>query len=221
MQCPEGQKKSESEEDYIRRISKFPTLSPNTILRVVFRKANQDNLQHIKDWARLVFPKAFPPEDSKGIPFLNPENIPTKEFANWVVEKNIFEVWKGLGEKPSPIAEQFIELALGKTNTPAKYSAHTKPNQGRWDERDKQNEAVRKIAKRLWEEDNTLTIADITYHDEINIIKKSDGTNYSESTLRNWTKDLAPSNRPGRRKKKYTVSTDFPSNSLNTPTIQP
>ena len=97
MKYPEGQQKDESREVYIRRISKFPTLSPNTILRVVFRKANQDNLQRIKDWARPVFPKAFPPEGSNGIPYLNPENIPTKEFSNWVVEKEIFEAWKGLG----------------------------------------------------------------------------------------------------------------------------
>ena len=59
MRNPEGQQKDESREVYIRRISKFPTLSPNTILRVVFRKANQDNLQRIKDWARPVFPKAW------------------------------------------------------------------------------------------------------------------------------------------------------------------
>ena len=114
MKYPEGQQKDESREVYIRRISKFPTLSPNTILRVVFRKANQDNLQRIKDWARPVFPKAFPPEGSNGIPYLNPENIPTKEFANWVVEENIFEAWVSLGQKVSPFAELFIELVNGK-----------------------------------------------------------------------------------------------------------
>ena len=114
MKYPEGQRKDESREAYVRRISKLPTLSPNTILRVVFRKANKDNLQHIKDWARPVFPKAFPPEDSNGIPFINPENISTKEFAKWVVEENIFEIWKDLDEKPSPTAELFIELVNGK-----------------------------------------------------------------------------------------------------------
>ncbi len=114
MKYPEGQQKDESREVYIRRISKFPTLSPNTILSVVFQKANKDNLQHIKDWARPVFPKAFPPEDSNGIPFINPENIPTKAFAKWVAEEDIFEALRSLGEKPSPIAELFIELANGK-----------------------------------------------------------------------------------------------------------
>ena len=114
MKYPEGQQKDESREVYIRRISKFPTLSPNTILRVVFRKANQDNLQRIKDWARPVFPKAFPPEGSNGIPYLNPENISTKAFANWVVEENIFEAWVSLGQKVSPFAELFIELVNGK-----------------------------------------------------------------------------------------------------------
>ena len=136
MKYPEGQQKDESREVYIRRISKFPTLHPSTILRVVFRKANQDNLQRIKDWARPVFLKAFPPEDSKGFPFINPDNISTKEFAKWVVEKRIFEGWIGLGEKPpSPIAKLFIELALGKTGNPTKHSA--KANRGRWKDRDK------------------------------------------------------------------------------------
>ena len=102
MKYPEGQQKDESREVYIRRISKFPTLSPNTMLRVVFRKANKDNLQHIKDWARPVFPKAFPPEDSNGIPFINPENISTKAFAKWMAEEDIFEALRSLGEKPSP-----------------------------------------------------------------------------------------------------------------------
>ena len=108
MKYPEGQKKSESDKVYIRRITKLPTLSPNTILRVVFRKANKDNLQHIKDWARPVFPKAFPPEDSNGIPFINPENISTKAFAKWMAEEDIFEALRSLGEKPpSPIAKLF------------------------------------------------------------------------------------------------------------------
>ena len=135
MKYPEGQQKDESREVYIRRISKFPTLSPNTILRVVFRKANQDNLQRIKDWARPVFPKAFPPEDSKGIPLFAPEDISTKAFAKWVAEEDIFEALRSLGEKPSPTAELFIELALRKTGNPTKHSA--KANRGRWKDRDK------------------------------------------------------------------------------------
>jgi hypothetical protein len=198
MKYPEGQKKSESDEVYIRRISKFPTLHPSTILRVVFQKANQDNLQRIKDWARPVFPKAFPPEDSNGIPFIDPENISTKEFANWVVEKNILEAWKGLGEKPSPIAEQFIDLSLGKTNTPTKHLVKPKANQGRWAESNKQKKAARKIAKRLWKQNKDLTIADAILHDDIN----KAAPNKAESTLRGWIKDLAPSNKPGRRKTK-------------------
>ena len=114
MRNPEGQQKDESREVYIRRISKFPTLSPNTILRVVFRKANQDNLQRIKDWARPVFTKAFPPEDSNGIPFFTPENISTKAFAKWMAEEDIFEALRSLGEKPSPTAELFVKLVNGK-----------------------------------------------------------------------------------------------------------
>jgi len=199
MRNPEIRQKGESPEDYVRRISKFPTLSPNTILRVVFPKANQDNLQRIKDWARPVFPKGFHPEDSNGIPFINPENISTKAFAKWVAEEDIFEALIGLGEKPSPIAELFIDLVLGKTDNPAKHSAIIKANKGRYA---KEKEAVLKVAKRLWEEDETLTIADITLHDDINETTKPNGKNFSEGTLREWVKDLAPSNKPGRPKKK-------------------
>ena len=114
MRNPEIRQKGESREDYVRRISKLPIISPNTILRAVFPTVSQDTLRYIKDCARPVFPKAFPPTDSNGIPFINPENISTKEFANWVVEKNMFEVWIALGEKVSPSAELFIELVLGK-----------------------------------------------------------------------------------------------------------
>ncbi len=189
MKYPEIKQKGESQEDFVRRISKLPTLSPNTILRVVFQKANKDNLQHIKDWARPMFPKSFPPTDRNGIPFLNPENISTKSFANWVIKENIFEAWKGLGEKPSPIAEQFIDLALGKTNTPTKHLVKPKANQGRWAENNKQKKAARKIAKRLWKQNKDLTIADAILHDDINMV----APNKAESTLRGWIKDLAPS----------------------------
>jgi hypothetical protein len=34
------------------------------------------------------------------------------------------------------------------------------------------------------------------------LIKKSSGENYHEGTLRKWVKDLAPSNKPGRKPRK-------------------
>ena len=198
MKYPEGQQKDESREVYIKRISKFPILSPNTILRAVFPTVSMDTLRYIKDCARPVFPKAFPPEDSKGTPFIDPEDISTKDFSKWVAEEDIFEALIGLDEKPSPIAELFIDLVLGKTDNPA-HSAKTKANKDRYA---KEKEAVLKVAKRLWEENETLTIADITLHDDINITTKPNGKNFSEGTLREWIKDLAPSNKPGRRKNK-------------------
>tara|TARA_Y100001934_G_C12286979_1_gene742805 strand:- start:865 stop:1461 length:597 start_codon:yes stop_codon:yes gene_type:complete len=198
MRNPEIRQKGESREDYVRRISKLPIISPNTILRAVFPTVSQDTLRYIKDCARPVFPKAFPPEDSNGTPYLNPEKISTKEFAKWVAEEDIFEALIGLGEKPSPIAELFIDLVLGKTDTPAKHSAKTKPNLGRWAENNKQKEAARKAAKKLWKQNKDLTIADVIRHDDINKV----APNKAESTLRSWIKDLAPSNKPGRPKKK-------------------
>ena len=198
MKYPEGQQKDESREVYIKRISKFPILSPNTILRAVFPAVRLDTLRYIKDCARSEFPNAFPPEDNKGIPFIDPEDISTKAFAKWVAEEDIFEALIGLDEKPSPIAELFIDLVLGKTDNPL-HSAKTKANKDRYA---KEKEAVQKAAKRLWEEDDTLTIAGITLHDDINKTTKPNGKNFSEGTLREWIKDLAPSNKPGRRKNK-------------------
>ena len=126
MRNPEIRQKGESREDYVRRISKLPIISPNTILRAVFPTVSQDTLRYIKDCARPVFPKAFPPEDSKGIPLFTPEDISTKAFAKWVVEENIFDALISLGEKPSPITELFIELASEKVINSKQTSKKTK-----------------------------------------------------------------------------------------------
>ena len=198
MKYPEGQQKDENREVYIRRISKLPILHPKTILCAVFQIRNQDALRYIEDCARLVFPKAFPPTDRNGFPLINPENISTKAFANWVVEENIFEAWLNLGQKVSPFAELFIELALRKTGNPTKHSAKTKANQGRWAESNKQKKSVRQIAKKLWQQNKKRTIKYVIWHNDTN----KAAPNKAESTLRSWIKDLAPSNKPGRPKKK-------------------
>ena len=117
MKYPEIRQKGESDEDYARRISKLPILSPNTILRAVFPAVRLDTLRYIKDCARSEFPNSFPPEDNKGIPFIDPEDISTKAFAKWVAEEDIFETLRSLTEKPSPTAELFIELVNRKASS--------------------------------------------------------------------------------------------------------
>ena len=98
----------------------------------------------------------------------------------------------------SPSARLFVDAVLGtsknKKTEIKKNNRHTESNTHR--------ETVQKIAKKLWKEDKTLTITDITHENKINVITKSDGSNYSERTLRKWIKDLAPSNKPGRRPSK-------------------
>ena len=131
MKYPEGKQKSESPEDYVRRISKLPIISPNTILRAVFPTVSMDTLRYIKDCARPVFPKAFPPEDSKGISVFAPEDISTKAFAKWVAEENIFEAWRALGEKVSPTADLFIDLVNEKAINSKQASKKTKRNKPR------------------------------------------------------------------------------------------
>jgi hypothetical protein len=57
--------------------------------------------------------------------------------------------------------------------------------------------AVRKVAKALWEQDPTITIADMAYLDAINLV--CEGKVYKEKTIRNWIKDDCPNRAPGRR----------------------
>jgi hypothetical protein len=117
---------------------------------------------------------------------------PLDSFGFTVGDNNKLFIEKTALQNPQErIAQLESELAS------AKQSAKTKANKGRYA---KQKEAVQKATKKLWEEDNTLTIADITLHDNINKTTKPNGKNFSEGTLREWTKDLAPSNKPGRRK---------------------
>jgi hypothetical protein len=61
-------------------------------------------------------------------------------------------------------------------------------------------EKCREVAEKLWGEDPTLTIVDMTYRDEINAL--FDGKIYTEKTIRKWIKDLNPDSSPGRRPKK-------------------
>jgi hypothetical protein len=58
----------------------------------------------------------------------------------------------------------------------------------------------REVAQKLWEEDPSITIADMIHKDNINEV--FDGKVYAEKTIRNWIKDLCPNRSPGRRPKK-------------------
>lgn len=59
--------------------------------------------------------------------------------------------------------------------------------------------SVIKVARALWEEDPTITIADMAHLDAINRV--CDGKVYSENTIRKWIKEYCPNRAPGRRSK--------------------
>ena len=84
-----------------------------------------------------------------------------------------------LVEKTAVQNQQERIAQLQSELTSAKHSVKPKANKGRWAETKKHRAAVRKAAKKLWEEDNTRTIADIIDDDKINITKK-DVKNVSE-----------------------------------------
>lgn len=128
MSVPEKKQKGESPEEYVRRISKFPALHPHTIQRVVFPASKEVSWQNLHDWAGLVFPEEFPQTDWDDYPPECLESISTKAFANWVVEENIFEAWRALGEEVSHSAELFIELVNGKAIDSKQASKKVKRN---------------------------------------------------------------------------------------------
>jgi hypothetical protein len=118
---------------------------------------------------------------------------PLDDFGFTIGKDNELLVEKTALQNPQErIAQLESEL------TSAKHSAKPKANKGRWAENKKEKEAARKIAERLWNQNKDLTIAGVTRHDDINKAIP----NKAESTLRGWIKDLAPSNKPGRRKNK-------------------
>lgn len=114
MKIPQKKQKGESQEEYVRRVAKFPALHPDTIQCVVFPTSNQVSLEHIHNWARPVFPEEFPQKDLDGYRDLYPKYISTKAFAKWVAEENIFDAWRDLGEEVTPSAELFIKLVNEK-----------------------------------------------------------------------------------------------------------
>jgi len=64
-------------------------------------------------------------------------------------------------------------------------------------------DAVRQVAKRMWEKFPDMTIADMIGKDEINKAYLSEREDlYSEKTLRNWLSGLHPDPKPGRPPKK-------------------
>jgi hypothetical protein len=61
----------------------------------------------------------------------------------------------------------------------------------------------REIAAKLWKEDPTLTIVDMSENDKIlEVTKQKNGKYYNDDTIRRWIKDLNPNPKPGRRPNK-------------------
>jgi hypothetical protein len=120
--------------------------------------------------------------------------IPLKMFCSWFCDEDLPSFLKKQSKFVlSPQAKIFISLVLGQPLGKAK-----KQN-ARHAESNNHKEEIRKIAKKVWKANGTMTIADMVNSDEINQV--TDGINYSKGTLRKWVKDLAPSNKSGRRPK--------------------
>ena len=150
MRHPERRQEDEGKEAHIRRISKFPTISYGT-LKCFFWSEQKHSKNIFEDWIKQAFPKSDwssyeePTWDeltSTDLDYLNnlhPARIPTKEFAQWIAEENIFDAWRGLGEEPSPLAELFIELVLAKdidrkkSSKSSRKKSHPSTDRGRLD----------------------------------------------------------------------------------------
>jgi len=93
----------------------------------------------------------------------------------------------------------FLEECLFKAEDLAKiFPVNKTPRNGRLSETHKN--AVRKIAKKMWEKDASITIQSIINSNEVETA--TEHNSYDEKTLRKWVKDLAPNRNPGRRPNK-------------------
>jgi hypothetical protein len=222
MRNHEKKQEDESREDYVRRISKFPILSPSTIMRVVFPTVRLGNVQYIKDCARSVFPKAFPVTDLDGSPFIftyqttyrdgsSFEDVSTKAFAKWVVEENIFEAWIALGEKVSHSAELFIKLVNGKAIDSKQASKEVslkspRPGIGRV-KMNRLHEDYVSAAKKMLDINSKLKWPDFKDSPKLKNLIRDSGLSPSESTLqRKWVDEARQvakvKGTPGAPKKK-------------------
>jgi len=120
------------------------------------------------------------------------------------LQSSIFPFMESKGYQPNEKMVDLVDKVLSQTEaTPTEESEPTQPvpkpqkKSKRHEENNKQKKAAREVAKQLWEEDETRTIAEVIISDPINNV----APNRAESTLRKWIKDLAPSNAPGRRPK--------------------
>lgn len=121
--------------------------------------------------------------------------IPLKKFCSWLCDEDLLSLLKKQSKfSLSTQAKRFISLVLGQPPNKAKKQS------GRHAVSNKHKEEVRKIAKKVWKANGTMTIADMVNSDEVK--QATDDINYSKGTLRNWVKDLATSNKSGRRPKK-------------------
>jgi len=115
-----------------------------------------------------------------------------------ILEKIIIPYMKDLSVEPSRGMVRFVQaLKENHPITPSKRNK-IKPESQRHELSKMERKKVREIAKQQWEKDKTLTIADLIISNAIN----EAAPNRAETTLRRWVKDLAPSNKPGRRPKK-------------------
>ena len=122
--------------------------------------------------------------------------IPVKDFCSWFNNGDLpCSFKKQSGFILNSQAKLFIKLVLGKLVDRVKH------NTGRHAQSRSHKKEIRRIAKSMWKRNKTMSIADMIISDEVNAIRKPDETNYSERTLRDWIKDLAPSRKSGRRPK--------------------
>ncbi len=193
MKTPQNKQKDESQEDYVRRISKFPALDPHNILYVVFRTSNDFAWESLHQWARLVFPEEFPQADweNGNESVYYPESISTKAFAKWVVEENIFEAWIGLGEEVSDSAKLFIDLVYEKAIDSKQASKEVslkspRPGIGRV-KMNRLHEDYVSAAKKMLDINSKLKWPDFKDSPKLKNLIRDSGLSPSESTLqRKW-----------------------------------
>jgi hypothetical protein len=94
-----------------------------------------------------------------------------------------------------------VEALEEKLRIPGRGKVPEKKKEERWSEI--QRKKFREAAKKVWEQDPSVTIEGMMERDELfEFTTRKDGNVFINKTLRDWIKDLCPDRKPGRRKKK-------------------
>lgn len=132
-----------------------------------------------------------------GLHFVDPMGISIDDF--WLVR--FFSDNKRFKMADLLFRRSDVDALEEKLRIPGRGKVPEKKKEERWSEIQKKK--FREGAKKVWEQDPSVTIEGMMERPELlEYTKRKDGNLFINKTLRDWIKNLCPDRKPGRRKKK-------------------